>query len=303
MFVEYSMDSLDQPIEQDIFSSAHSSDTKGIELSAPLAECIRIAAAEVAQRQRTGSNLKLENYVVLEQRLDFYLLQDPKTTIFYIWSTVAECPILKSTSWPVAYRAWLNLRANRGQTKDRPNSVHPICEPDIPISPSTTDLHDWVNRHQDCPQFGQLIYCRDRSAEDALKYGIQLSETVALQWTPGHASGILTLETVRRQHRLAKWIEPQLQAAIAAALHGSIEIFHQRWNYSPYQFNSEHWARLVATGRCGSFQQVHRNALSDASETATPESLEFNLDAELLLTESIAAHQTFSEDPSGFLAP
>lgn len=310
IFVEYSMDSLDQTLKLELFPPAHSSEIKGIELSDSLAECIRLAAAQVTQQQKPETDLKLENYVVLEKQQGFYLLQDLQTTIFYIWSTEAESPVLKSTSWSVAYRAWLNLRANRDQRNDGQDGANQTREREISTPRSTEDLHDWVNRHQDRPQFGQLIYCRDRSAKDLLQYAIQLSETIALRWTPGHSSGILTLETVsRRQHRLAKWIEPQPQAAIAAALHCSIELFHQRWDYSPYVFNSEHWARLVTTGHCGSFQldellmDEPQTALSNASETALSEILEFNLEAEALLTAAIATHPGFAKDTSEFFAP
>ncbi len=309
------MDSQDHPIELDPYPPVHSSDIEGVGWSRSLAQ-LNDVAAEVTQLRCSERDLNLENYVVLEKCQAFYLLQDPQGALFYVWSAAANRPIVNSPSWPAAYRAWLNLRTNRGQNESKQSSANQNHEKEISASQLTEDLHDWVNRHQDNSQFGQLIYRRDRSAEDLLQYAVQLSEAVAIRWTSGDSAGRLTLETVsRRQHRLAKWVEPQAQAAIAAALHGSIEIFHQRWDYSPYRFNSEHWARLVATGHCGSFQidelltYWRQTALGHASETVPPEVLEFNLEAESLLTAAIAElrtqspHPAFAKDTSEFFTP
>jgi hypothetical protein len=241
---------------------------------------------------QTGSAVSffnLENYAVLEQFQDFYLLQALQTELFYVWAIADELPILKSTSWPAAYRTWLEIRHNQGQD----------CTPKGPQDQSFQELHDGVNLYQDHPLFGQLIYRRDRRCEDLLQYAIQLSDEVALRWRASDSStGALVLETIsRRQHRPAKWVEPQPQSVITAALHSAIKIFHQQWAYSAYRFNSEHFARLIVTGHCGSFQmdEMHFScnevSSDNGEEAARPEVLEFNLEAESLLSAAIAARQ------------
>jgi hypothetical protein len=304
------MDSLDHPIKLDLYPSVHFPKIEGSILSHSQMQCHDVKSAEVTQPYCARANLNLENYVVLEKYQAFYLLQDPQTALFYVGSVLEESPILESSSWTAVYRTWLNLRKNQKQHDDRQSSVNPIYAKEISAPQLTEDLHDWVNRHQDNPYFGKLIYRRDRRAEDLLQYAVQLSETMAIRWAPSDSEGRLTLETVsRRQHRLAKWIEPQLQTAIAAALHCSIEIFHQCWDYSPHRFNSEHWARLVGTGHCSSFQKNElltywrQTALSRASETTPPEILECNLEAQSLLTEAIASHPAFAKDTPEFFTP
>jgi hypothetical protein len=233
-----------------------------------------------------GLSINLENHVVLEQFQDFYLLKNARSALFLIWAAAAETPIFKSTHWSTAYRAWLSLR----QTQ---NSRHSHSAQDIQSSDA---LHDWVHYHQDDPWFGQLMYRRDRTLGNVLQYSVQISEAIALRWTEGMgAEGALVLEKVgRRQHRRAKWIEPQPQAAIAAALHCAIDVFHQRWEYSLYRFNSEHWAKLMVTGQCGCEQTDEildywrQTAASEAFGSKLPEVLTLNLEAEKMLNTPLA---------------
>jgi hypothetical protein len=255
-------------------------------------------APALTQAGSVAPSFNLENYAVLEQFQDLYLLQAPQTALFYVWAIADELPLFQSTSWPAAYRTWLAVRHKKGQ-----NGTLPVSK-----DQSLQELHDWVNRHQDHPLFGQLIYRRDRHCEDLLQYAIQLSDEVALRWAASDTStGALVLEPIsRRQHRPAKWVTPQPQSVIKAALHGAIKIFHQHWAYSAYRFNSEHLARLIVTGHCGSFQMNEKPlscdkiSSSNEAEALQPEILEFNLEAESLLTAAIAPHQAFTRDTSTF---
>jgi hypothetical protein len=117
-------------------------------------------------------------------------------------------------------------------------------------------------------------------------------------WTPSSnralCEGKLTIETLgRRRHRLAKWTEPQSNASIADTLHRSIRGLHQRCEYSLYQFNSEHWARLVTTGQSSCYQKDELYAYwlnhPESPEPRTPPSIwEENFDAQVLLLMAIA---------------
>ncbi|WP_404790301.1 hypothetical protein [Altericista sp. CCNU0014] len=299
------MDSSDSLIQLDRHRFVRGSETLNFGSNQSLEHRVDLSEIEITQSLCTEASSNLEKHVVLDKHQEFYLLQDLQTELFQIWALKAELPIFKSTSWRAAYRAWLDLRSNQGHNEGSQNRIRTVR-----ASQSTVDLHDWVDRHRDNPQFGQLVYRRDRTVEDFLQYAVQLSEEVALRWTPGDSAGILTLELIsRRQHRLAKWVEPQPQTAIAAALHCAIEMFHQHWAYSPYRFNSEHLARLVTTGHCGSFQtddllaSWRQTASNDGPEMGLPEILEFNLEAESLFAAAIATHQKSFQDASDFLPP
>lgn len=232
-------------------------------------------------------SINLEDHVILEQFQDFYLLKNSRSALFSIWAAEAKTPIFKSTNWSAAYRAWLNLR----QTQ-KPGYSHTAQNVQ-----SCDALHDWVHHHQDDPWFGQLMYSRDLTLGGVLQYSVQISEAIALRWTEGAgAEGVLALEKVgRRQHRPAKWIEPQPQAAIAAALHCAINVFHQRWNYSLYRFNSEHWAKLMVTGQCGCDQTDEildywrQTATSEEFGSALPEILTLNLEAQSILNAALVS--------------
>lgn len=232
-------------------------------------------------------SISLENHVVLEQFQDFYLLKNSHSDLFSIWAAAAETPIFKSTNWSAAYRAWLNLR--QAQKPGLSHTAQNVQSHDA--------LHDWVHHHQDDPWFGQLMYSRDLTLGGVLQYSVQISEAIALRWTEGMgAEGVLALEKVgRRQHRPAKWIEPQPQAVIAAALHCAINVFHQRWDYSLYGFNSEHWAKLMVTGQCGCDQTDEildywrQSAMSEEFGSALPEVLTLNLEAESILNAALVS--------------
>jgi hypothetical protein len=230
-----------------------------------------------------------ENAAVLEQTQDFCFLKNSQTGLFSIWAAAAETPLFKSTNWAAAYRTWLDLL--QIQRSQRSPQTLEIQSPEA--------LHDWVHRHRNDPCFGQLIYSRDRSLGGVLHYAVQISEAIALRWTTGSTpEGILTLEKVgRRQHRVAKWIEPQPQAVIAATLRCAIDIFHQQWVYSLNQFNSEHWAKLMVTGHCCCDQvdeilaYYQQTAISEDPRMALPEILTLNLDAQEILNTALEAIQ------------
>ena len=248
-----------------------------------------VGAARIDSEVRLSINL--ENHVVLEQFQDFYLLKNSRSALFSIWAANAEIPIFKSTNWSAAYRAWLNLR--QAQKPERSHSSQQDVQ-------SGDALHDWVHHHQNDPWFGQLMYSRDLTLGGVLQYSVQISEAIALRWTEGMgAEGVLALEKVgRRQHRLAKWTEPQPQAVIAAALHCAIDVFHQRWEYSLYRFNSEHWAKLMVTGQCDCEQTDEildywrQTATSEKFGSALPEVLTLNLEAESTLNTALVSATT-----------
>jgi hypothetical protein len=230
-----------------------------------------------------------DNDVVLEQSQPFFLLKNSKTGLFSIGIETAEAPLFKSPDWSTAYRTWLDLvRVQRSKHFPQTTEVQ-----------SAQFLHERVHHHQDDPGFGQLIYSRDLRFGGVLQYSVQISEAIALRWTAGNLSkGVLTLDKVgRRQHRLAKWIEPQPQSIIVASLHCAIDIFHQQWDYSLNQFNSEHWAKLMVTGHCGCDQKGEildywrKMAIAEEPSAAMPEVLTLNLAAQDMLKASLNAIQ------------
>jgi hypothetical protein len=231
-----------------------------------------------------------DNDVVLEQSQPFFLLKNSKTGLFSIGIETAEAPLFKSPDWSTAYRTWLDLiRVQRSKHSPQTTEVQ-----------SAQFLHDRVHHHQDDPGFGQLIYSRDLRFGGVLQYSVQISEAIALRWTAGNTSkGVLTLDKVgRRQHRLSKWIEPQPRSVIAASLHCAIDIFHQQWDYSLNQFNSEHWAKLMVTGHCGCDQTDEilvywqQRAIAEEPSAAMPEVLTLNLAAQDMLKASLNAIQS-----------
>jgi hypothetical protein len=235
----------------------------------------------------------LAHSAVLEKFEAFQLLQEPNTKRFYLCVEGAELPLLYTDDWATAYRAWFSLR------QQQTLAVEDYC-------PSR--LHALVSSHQQHPNFGQLIYGRDRQFHGLLQYSICLSNELALQWTPSQpqamALGVLVIKPIsRRRHRAAKWIDSPIPHNIVDALHSAIDVFHQRWQYDLYQFNSEHWARLITTGQCQSFQgedlYVYASTASDAFDTDIRSPIqEHNFEAQVALENALAP-----SDPSGSLAP
>jgi hypothetical protein len=235
--------------------------------------------------------------VILEQCASFYLLQETATKLYCLYEVQTQLPLLKTDQWAEAYRSWLNLRHQ---------CAAPIAasNPTAPADLSAEALHDWVSQHQDSAYFGQLLYSRDRQFQGTLQYLVRLSETHGLRWAPATvqpiALGQLTLEVLgQRRHRPAKWLEPRSSVSMADALHRSIKGLHQRCQYDLYRFNSEHWARLITTGRGCSFQKEELYAywqsqtqiqapISELQEKIAPEIWEENLEAQVLLLMAIA---------------
>jgi hypothetical protein len=244
------------------------------------------AAAEIVATDATARSLAANDFVILEQAQPFSLLKNPQNGLFSIWVKGIQASLFRSTNWATAYRAWLDLLQVQRLARSH----------QAPAIQSANALHAWVYHHQNDPWFGQLIYRRDLSLGGVLQYSVQISESIAVRWSAGETlEGILVLDKVgRRQYRLAKWIESQPQAAIAAALHCAIDVFHQRWSYSFAQFNSEHWAKLVVTGHCccdqadeilAHWRQV---AIAEDPHGIVPEVLTLNLDAQETLKAALA---------------
>ncbi|MGB8700555.1 MAG: hypothetical protein WCD18_14155 [Thermosynechococcaceae cyanobacterium] len=233
----------------------------------------------------------LQHYQVLEQSAALSLLHDPQTQAYQVYEHPTETPFCTTVHWPVAYRAWLSL-SRRYVHKNGPSPLENL---------SLHELQGWISRNQDSSEFGQLLYSCDRRFRGVLQYSVRLSDTVAMLWgpatDPGFSLGSFILEKVsRRRHRLAKWVEGQPQKEIANALHRSLELFHHHWSFDLYQFNSEHWARLVATGQCCSFQRDNLFAYWQGqsqeagcfSATRPPDIWEINPEAQAMLKLAIA---------------
>jgi hypothetical protein len=191
--------------------------------------------------------------VILQQCASFYLLQETDTKLYCLYEVQTQLPLLKTYQWTEIYRSWLKLRHECTVLIEEPNSTSPD---DF----SVEALHDWVSQYQDNAYFGQLLYSRDRQFQGTLQYLVRLSETHALRWAPTTSQpvtlGKLTLEVLgQRRHRPAKWIEPRSATSMVDALHRSIKGLHQHCQFDLYRFNSEHWARLITTGRGCSFQK------------------------------------------------
>jgi hypothetical protein len=227
--------------------------------------------------------------VVLEQCPGFCLIQEKSTQLYYLCDS-DQRPLLQTAQWAEAYRSWLNYRHRFPEV---PVSAAPVSE-----TLSREALHDWVSQHQDNPSFGQLLYSCDRQFQGTLTYLVRLSETAAICWAPTTGQtvslGRLTVETLgQRRHRSAKWIESRSSACVADALHRSIRGLHQRCQYSLYQFNSEHWARLMTTGQGCCFQKddlyaYWLNRLQPSDPHTPPDIWEENLEAQVLLLMAIA---------------
>ena len=222
------------------------------------------------------------SFTILEQCSTVCLMQQKSTQLYFLWDAQAQQVLLKATDWAEAYRGWLYVLNSQRDT----------------ASLSEQALHDLVCQSQDHPCFGQLVYRQDRHFRGILTYLVQLSETLAMCWTPSSTQvlcqGRLTIETLgQRRHRLAKWTEPRSAASVADTLHRSIRGLHQRCDYSLYQFNSEHWARLVTSGQSSCHQKDELYAYwlnhPDSLEPRTPPSIwEENFDAQVLLLLAIA---------------
>jgi hypothetical protein len=232
---------------------------------------------------RSRKQLPNQNAIeVLEQCSTYCLIREESTRLYYLCDSQSRHVLLKTADWAKAYRSWLDYRAQP-----------------FDVTPETSDsaLHDLVSQNQDNPCFGQLLYSCDRRFQGTLQYLVRLSETTAMCWTPTSnqpvALGQLTVETLgQRRHRPSKWVEPQSAASMVDALHRSIRGLHRRCQYNLYQFNSEHWARLITTGQSYCFQKddlyVHWLDHPQSSEPRTPPAIwEENLDVQVLLIMAI----------------
>jgi hypothetical protein len=241
----------------------------------------------MAQSSQAHSDLQLFDLrysLVLEQFQTYYLLQEPSTKRFYVCSDETDTPLFQTDDWAEAYRMWFSLRQQHILNTENDGLLN--------------SLHEVICRHQNDPSFGQLIYCRDHQFRGLLQYAVCLSSELALQWAPlqpqPSALGTFVLEKVsRRRYSAAKWVDSAVPHKLADALHHSIDVFHQRWQYELYQFNSEHWARLAATGQCCSFQVedlcAYGSQVSAMADTTTePIVWEHNSEAATALTLAIA---------------
>jgi hypothetical protein len=234
---------------------------------------------------------ELQNSIVLEQLQTLCLRQAPLTQIYYICDTQRATPLLKTNEWAQAYQFWIE-QIRKIQFSGNSTLLETF---------SVLELHCLIDQSRENPEFGQLLYSCDRKFPGILQYSVQLSVDHAIRWAPitNHpiGQGEFIIEKVgRRRHRPAKWVEQQPTNVMTDILLRSIEAFHQCWDYNLYQFNSEHWARLIVTGDCCTLQteEIYRHwkntqTFSDPSILETePIILEINSEVSTLLHLAIA---------------
>ncbi len=123
-------------------------------------------------------------------------------------------------------------------------------------------FHQKIEENRRDENFGRLMLYVDKDIlvgfGPICHYKIQLNGNEHIGWGPviglfDNRPGCLRVETIDRGNiQYAKWVAHRDKEWIAAAMHCSVDIFHDNWHYSLAHFNCEHWARLVATGvsRC-----------------------------------------------------
>jgi hypothetical protein len=123
-----------------------------------------------------------------------------------------------------------------------------------------SSLHDLIDRNFSQPDYGRLLHHLDRNNPKILHYSVQLNDRESLAWEPIHGDrqkdlGRLAIWPID-WHRFqpAQWVTHLPKTQIQAAMHGSIDRFHEQWQYELFRFNCEHWARLVTTGDCCCYQ-------------------------------------------------
>lgn len=190
--------------------------------------------------------LRLGLQVIAESK-GIQLLYDSYSSLFKLQSIVSNQLIYSTPNWSLAYRNWLDYVQRKGvewQSQSNPELSAEVLLKQFAL-------------HQQSPAFGRLIYQRDRHCLDLLQYAVQLDDDLAVSWKPIQQSpmGQLKLEEISwRRYRPAKWVEELPRPHILRALKWSVQVLHQRWTYNLFQFNNEHWARLVTTGKCHCYQ-------------------------------------------------
>jgi hypothetical protein len=206
---------------------------------------------------------------VIAESKGIQLLYDSYFSVFKLQTIVSSQLTYSTPNWSVAYRTWLDL------VRKKDIEWHSQNNPEI----STEILLKQFEVYRGSPVFGRLIYQRDRYYLDLLQYAVQLDDDLAVCWrpTPHSLLGQMRLEEISwRRYRPAKWVEELPQPEIFRALQWSVQVLHQRWNYSLFQFNNEHWARLVTTGLCHCYQTSALKAFQNSPGLSTV--LEENLD-------------------------
>ncbi len=123
------------------------------------------------------------------------------------------------------------------------------------------ELHDLINQNKDHPYFGTLLLHWNPSY--VCHPSVQLNENFSLGWepvSPGVDNDLGWINVWK-----AVWDGPSPWKAAAdvkywgkdktlQALHASVDIFHEKWEYDLGIFNCEHWARGVVSGEFRSLQ-------------------------------------------------
>jgi hypothetical protein len=225
------------------------------------------SSTDESDTQRLGLGLQ-----VIAESKGIQLLYDSYFSIFKLQTILSSRLIDSTPNWSVAYRTWLGLV--------RKKDIEWHSQSNLAISAEV--LLKQFEVYQGAPAFGRLIYQRDRNDLDLLQYAVQLDDDLAVCWRPMPQSllGQMRLEDISwRRYRPAKWVEELPRFEILRSLQWSVQILHQRWSYSLFQFNNEHWARLVTTGQCHCYQTNALKTLEtfpDSSGRSTI--LEENLD-------------------------
>ncbi len=117
-------------------------------------------------------------------------------------------------------------------------------------------IHSLIDRNFSHPEYGRLLHHRYLQNPKILHYSVQLNDRESLAWEPMRCdrqkdTGKLAIWSIDWQRfQPAQWVTHLPTTKIQAAMHGSVDRFHENWQYELFRFNCEHWARLVTTGDC-----------------------------------------------------
>jgi len=104
------------------------------------------------------------------------------------------------------------------------------------------------------------MHYRDPHYTGILHYVVQINGGQNMGWRSGtewnlipplRETGCLRLDPIDWPNvTVAEGVILRDRDWIWRALHRSVDLFHEKWDYEFFRFNCEHWARLVATGVC-----------------------------------------------------
>lgn len=97
------------------------------------------------------------------------------------------------------------------------------------------EIHNIINTNYHHPNFGKLLYHRDRKNQSILHYSVQINDYDSLAWEPINAdkqkdTGQINIWHINWEYfHPAKWIQYLPKEKISHAIHISADKFHQNW--------------------------------------------------------------------------